>query len=158
MTTRYLSRGLVLMIAAAVSGCGVKTETPAQCVERFTQFVADNPALRGGRFQPVFTYDVTHMEDVLEHFAGDPGKRAGLQMTLSHGANASALQAFYEAEASPKGAIFAADDVTLFRVGGTPGSPQAALVEGCGEAPPKARLVRVQWIALPSRTDDQSAT
>lgn len=158
MVTRYLSGGLALVLVTALPGCGVKTETPAQCIERFTRSVANNPALRGGRFQPVFTYDVTHMENVLEHFAGDPGKRAGLQVTLSHGANASALQAFYEAEVSPKGAIFAADDFTLFRVGGTPGSAHATLVEGCGEAPPKTRLVRVQWIALPSRTDDQTAT
>lgn len=160
MTKRYLVAGLALTgglalasVAAVAAWIARWPETPERCVERFAQLIGNGPDPGAGPFQPVFTYDVTRMDNVLEHFAGDSDKRTGLQMTVSHGASGAALERFYATDVSPKGAIFAADDFTLFRTRGTPGSRAATLAEGCREASPKARLVHVQWIPLPPATD-----
>ena len=159
MIKRHLAGGFALVSAATMSGCGIlEPESPERCVERFEQLVVSRPDLRDRQFQPIFTYDVTHMEGVLEHLVGEGNELEGLRMTLAHGASGAALDAFYKAEVPPKGAIFAADDFSLFRARGTPGSRHATLVEGCRETPPKARLVHVQLIALGPRTEDRAPT
>jgi hypothetical protein len=156
MTRRYLSGGLAFVSLAAIFGCdATRTETPEDCVERFGTLLAASPG--DARFQPIFTYDVTRMKDVLETFAGDADKRAGLRMTISHGPSDAALTAFYEADVPPQGAIFAADDFSLFRRNGTPGPRDETLLAGCRGAPEKARLVHVQWNALPSAAEDRAA-
>lgn len=160
MTTCWLSRGFALSLAAALSGCGVRQEVPERCIERFGKLLADDPHINGGdlrdmRFQPIFTYDITHMEDVFETIYGDAAGAAGARMTVSHGAGGAALETFYKEEVPAKGAMFAADDFTLYRVRGTPGSRGETLAAGCRGAHPKARLVHIQWIALPPATEGQ---
>ena len=161
MTKRHLSGVLAWVSLAAVSGCSA--ETPDRCVERFGKRLADghptrSADLRDARFQPIFTYDVTQMENVLEEFVGEGDELAGMRMTISHGASGAAMEAFYKDEVPPKGAAFAADDFSLFRVRGTPGSRDQTLVNGCRKTPPKARLVHIHWIALPSTTEDLART
>ena len=157
MTKRYLlaglalAGGLALAFTAAVAVWIVRRpETPERCIERFEQLIEMAPDPGAGPFQPIFTYDVTHMEGVLEHFVGEGDELAGLRGTIAHGPSDAALQAFYSAEVPPKGAVFSADDFSLFRTRGTPGSRAATLAEGCRETPPDARLVHIQWIALPA--------
>ena len=143
--------GLSLASTAAVAVWIVRQpETPERCIERFEQLIKMAPDPGAGPFQPIFTYDVTHMEGVLEHFVGEGAELAGLRGTIAQGPSDAALAAFYSAEVPPKGAVFSADDFSLFRTRGTPGSRAAALAEGCRETPPKARLVDIQWIALPA--------
>jgi hypothetical protein len=155
MVKRHLP---ALVVAAAVSGCSV-AETPEQCVERFEEFFADSrPDLRDARLQPIFTYNITHMENALETLAGDSEKRAGMRMTLAAGASGTALDAFYRADVPPKGALFAADGFSLYRVKGAPGTRDEAIVAGCRGAPAKAPLTRIDWIALPPRTEDMART
>ena len=146
MTRRYLSGWLALISLAALSGCGV-TETPEQCVERFERLMAAGPpGFREARFQPIFTYDVSQMENVLEQLVGKGADRAGVRMTLAHGASGPALDRFHKAEVPRKGHIFAADGFTLFSLPGQPGARAETLEAGCRGAPPKARLVRVRWV------------
>ena len=157
MTRRYLSGGLALVSVAAIFGCDIsEPETPENCVERFEKLLTNGPD--DARFQPIFTYDVTRMEDVLETFVGEGEELTGLRMTMSHGASDAALKAFYEVDVPPKGAIFAADDFSLFRLNGTPGSRDETLLAGCRGAPPKARLVHIQWNALPPATEELPRT
>lgn len=161
MIRRCLAGGFALVSLAAVSGCSA--ETAERCVERFEKLLSDDHRvtgadLREGRFQPIFTYDVTHMEGVLEHFVGEGDELKGLRGTISQGDSRAALDAFYNAEVPPKGAFFAADGFSLFRAWGTPGSRDAALVEGCRETPPDARLIQVHWVALPRLADGHAPT
>lgn len=156
-----LSAGLALASLAALAGCGLgEPETPERCIERFRKLLGerrlDRPGFGDARFQPIFTYDMTRMEGGLEELVGTGDELIGLRMTISHGADGAALDAFYQAEVPPKGAIFAADDYTLYRVSGMPGSRDETLVAGCRQARPKASLVRIQWIPLPSGTDEQA--
>jgi hypothetical protein len=146
MVRRCLSGGLTLACAAALSGCGVE-ETPEGCIERFEKLGGDS--LEDALFQPVFTYDITRMENALETIYGDPKDRVGGRVTISHGASGAALQAFYAADVPAKGHMFAADDFTLYRINGTPGSRRETVVAGCRGAFPKARLVHIRWQALP---------
>jgi hypothetical protein len=157
MARRHLSGGVVLVLVAAISGCGFgEPETAENCVERFEKLLTNGPG--DARFDPIFTYDVTRMENVLETFVGEGDELAGSRMTVSHGSSDAALKAFYEADVPPKGAAFAADDFSLFRLHGSPGSRHETLVAGCRGAPPKARLVHIQWNALPPATEDLART
>jgi len=112
------------------------------------------PDLGDLRVQPVFTYDVTRMQDVLEELVGTGDQLKGVRMTISHGASEEALRAFYAADVPPKGAIFAADGFTLFRLPGAPGRRDETLLAGCRGTPRGARLVNVQWDSLPRATGD----
>jgi hypothetical protein len=155
MTRRKLSCVLAWASLAAATGCTAgKPEPPENCVARFEKLIADGPDLGQGRFLPIFTYDITHVANVLERLAGDPEKRAGLRVTIAQGASDLALKGFYAADVPRHGAIFAADNVTLFRITGTAGSRHETLVAGCRGALPEARLVHVQWNALRPGTDD----
>jgi hypothetical protein len=158
MTRSCLPGVLAPALLAAVSGCGFdEPETAAHCVERFEKLLAASPDLRDIRVQPIFTYDTTQMDDVLEEFVGEGPELTGLRMTIAHGDSRPALEAFYKADVPPKGAAFAADHFSLFRVRGTPGSRDETLAAGCRAAPPDAPLVHVQWIALPPEQDQRGA-
>jgi hypothetical protein len=152
MTKRYLSGCLALVWVAALTGCN-EAETPESCIERFTKVLGDSPALPDARFQPIFTYDVTKMEDALETLYGDGAGAAGARMTISHGPSGAALDAFYKADVPPKGAMFAGDGFSLYRIKGQVGSRDDTLAAGCRDAPPKARLIHIQWIALAPGTE-----
>jgi hypothetical protein len=151
MVERYLSVGLALLCAATVSGCRVD-ETPERCVERFEKLLTatslNDPGFPDARVRPVFTYDITRMHNALETLVGKGEKLRSVRMTISHGASGGALDAFYSADVPPEGAIFAADDFSLYRVNGTPAPRHETLVAGCHGAPAKARLTHIQWIAL----------
>jgi len=141
---------LAAALAAALTGCNrANGETPEACIARFARVLADLPAFEDARYQPVFTYDVTHMNDVLETLVGRGDALAGTRVTIAHGALGASLTEFLQAEVGPKGAIFAADRFTLYRIGGTPAAPGQAIAEGCRKAPAEARLTHIQWIALP---------
>jgi hypothetical protein len=169
MTRRYLIAGLALLgglalasVAVAAAWIARQPETLEHCIERFEKLLAEGRGTSGrdprdARVQPVFTYDVTHMEDVLHTFVGQGDDLKDVRMTLAHGASGPALEAFYRAETPPDGALFAADDFTLFRTAGTPAPRAATLAEGCREAPPKSRLVHIQWRAMPPPTEAPSA-
>ena len=161
MTKRYLSAGLGLVLAATVSGCGGE-ETPENCIERFGNLVIggqrlDAPAQSGGRFEPVFTYDITRMENALEQLVGTGDELKGVRMTISHGASGPALDTFYQAEVPAEGAIFAGDGFSLYRVRGTPGSRRETVAAGCRGAPSQARLTRIDWIPMPAGTAGPAA-
>lgn len=147
-------RGLALISLVAVAGCGIKgPESPESCIARFEGKLAKLPA--GTRFQPIFTYDITQMENVPETLFGEGEALNDVRLTISHGASDPALKAFYESELPERGAIFAADDFTLFRVSGMEGTRDEALLAGCKKnAPTNARLIQIQWNALPQITKD----
>jgi hypothetical protein len=161
MARRYLSRGLALVSAAAVSGCNVE-ETPQRCIERFEAILAGSPingaGFRDARVQPVFTYDITHMDNALETLVGKGEQLKSVRVTISHGADGGALDAFYRAEVPPDGAIFAADGFSLYRVNGTPGTRHQTLAAGCRGGPAKAPLTHIQWISLPQGAEDLART
>jgi hypothetical protein len=157
LTKRYLVVALAMLGALALAFTAAiavwlvrRPETPERCIERFEQLIKMAPDPGVGPIQPIFTYDVTRMEGVLEHFVGQGSELEGLRGTIVHGPSDAALEEFYGAEVPPKGAVLSADDFSLFRTRGTPGSRAATLAEGCRETPPDARLVHIQWIALPA--------
>ena len=157
MTKRYLAvalamlGGLALAFTAAIAVWLVRRpETSERCIERFAQLIKIVPDRGVGPFEPIFTYDVTRMEGVLEHFVGEGAELEGLRGTIVHGPSDAALEEFYRAEVPPKGAVLSADDFSLFRTRGTAGSRPATLAEGCRETPADARLVHIQWIASPA--------
>lgn len=153
MARHCLAHGLALVCVAAVSGCSVE-ETPERCVGRFAKLLTashpvNDPGFRDARVQPIFTYDITRTEGVLEYLASKNGGLKGLRATISHGASGAALDEFSNAEVPRKGAIFAADNFTLYRVKGAPGTRDETLAAGCRGRPPKARLTHIAWSAMP---------
>lgn len=148
MTRRYLSGGLALACMTVLSGCFGQVETPEQCIERFERMLADAPVHRDTRFQPIFTYDVTHMKDALETFAGKGDELTGVRMTMAHGAIGPALDAFYRAEVPEKGAAFGSENLSLYRMKGAPGLPAETVIAGCRATPAEARLIHIQFAPL----------
>ena len=149
----------MLLAGPFLSGCVEEgPETEKACIERFAKLGFDgNPP---GNFQtePIFTYDVSKMEDGFATIYGDASEMDGAKMTFVKGASGQALSQFYKADVPPKGAIFASDDVSLYRIKGAPGSREETLSAGCRNAPPNARLVHIQWIALPTKMEPNAQT
>lgn len=146
--------GAVTLVSVAISVCSmVEPETPESCVERFNKLPANGPVLREARFRPIFTYDTTRMDGGLEELIPE-GDRTGLRITVSHGANDDVVKALYGADVPPKGAVFAADNFSLFRQIGTPGSLNETILAGCRATPYKARLVHIQWNLMSKTRED----
>ena len=126
----------------------MQRETPETCVERFNRVIVSDVAIPADtRFLPVFTYDVTKVENVFEAFGRDEANPSGMHLTFAQGGGEEAVRAFYEAEVPKQGAFFARDDISLFRMSGIPATRDETILAGCRAAPPKARLINIQWTA-----------
>lgn len=143
---RQLGPASVAFLLIGLTGCNVsKIETAEQCIERFKDLGSEWKMMRQEELEPTFTYDVSQMDDPFFSIYGGPAGVKGAKMIVASGASGPALEAFYKDDVPSNGALFAGEDISLYRVRGSMGSREQTIAAGCRSAPEKARLIHIAW-------------
>ena len=146
MSVRQLGSAPIVLSIAGLLGCNdANVETTQQCFERFEDAGSDLIATRNGELLPTFTYDVSEVENFFERSDGGPAGMRGAKMIISSGSSGPALDAFYSQDVPEKGAGFAGEGISLYRIKGSPGLREQTIMEGCRTTPDKARLIHIAW-------------
>ena len=137
---------------SGLSGCGSDTtETVEECVERFVNTQNELMRVRGGEWQPIFTYDIGQAKEFTDKLMAYDG--GDMHVTIVSGRSGRAVEEFYKSDVPPGGVLLLGDDIALFRTIGVPGSRNATVAAGCELTPEKARLAHIAWTAVPPKAD-----
>ncbi|MCA0977615.1 hypothetical protein LCM19_04480 [Qipengyuania flava] len=146
MSFRQLGSAPIVFSIVGLFGCNdTNVETTQQCIERFKDVGSDLMATRNGELVPTFTYDVSEVENAFGNIDGGRAGMVGAQMTASSGPSGPALDAFYREDVPTKGAGFAGEGISLYRIKGSPGPRTQTIIDGCRTTPEKGRLIHIAW-------------
>ena len=147
-----ISSILVIGAAIALTGCSkaeAVAETADACVQRFADIARSDAAklLAGKPVMAIYSYDVTAMPgaDLKSLMRLDEDVSKAPKGTLVSGASGQALKAFMAAEVEPRGAIFMAADVSIYRTIRPVDSVAQVAATGCAAQGPGMRLVNIRF-------------
>lgn len=147
-----ISSILVVGAVCALAGCTkaeAVAETGEACVERFANVARGSAAtlMAGKPVMATYSYDVTAMPaadlKVLMRLGEDTSKSP--KGTLVSGASGRALKDFMAAEVEPRGAIFMAADVSIYRTIRPVDRVSQVVATGCAAQGPGMRLVNIRF-------------
>lgn len=142
----------MIALALAQTGCSkaeVVAETAEACVERFANVARGSATtlMAGKPVMAIYSYDVTAMPaadlKVLMRLGEDTSKSP--KGTLVSGASGQALKDFMAAEVGPRGAIFMAADVSIYRTIRPVDRVSQVVATGCAAQGKGMRLVNIRF-------------
>ncbi len=146
MIIRQFAFAPVILSMVSLMGCNVsKTESAEECIERFENVGSEVMAMIKGELVPTFTYEMSANKAAINALYEHTQPMGAPHITVANGANSPALDAFYKADVPPNGAIFAGEDISLYRIKGLAGSRDETIAAGCRSAPEEARLIHIAW-------------
>jgi hypothetical protein len=142
-------RTIALVAAVSLAGCsGGGKETPDRCVARFTKSMASLPVTGGAR-TATYTYDIGELPDD-ERTAlirGRDGPAAEIVVAMGDGV--AAREEFLRTAVTDRPRVLIAEH-PLYRVRrDTPRSAERVISDGCAMFAGKARLLRIDTVAVP---------
>lgn len=142
-------RAIALLAAAALGGCSSGgMETPDQCVTRFTKSMASLPVTGGAR-TATYTYDIGKLPDD-ERTAlirGRDGPAAEIVVAMGDGV--AAREEFLRPEVTDRPRVLIAEHPLYRFRRDVPRPTDRVIADGCAMFAGKARLLRIDTVAVP---------